>query len=181
MVVVYLSYIECMVLGLLNQGYRYGHELDKVVEERKMRLWTKMTRASMYQALTRLEKKGWVESSTEKNSKMPERKVYILTEAGNEALKNMIFEGLVSDEIMELNICVPISFLYTLPSDDAILQLRKREQAISQLLRDIPFINEEEDDYLGRKANAILIRKCYETQLQWLNWLINELIKKEKG
>lgn len=174
-----MSYIECMVLGLLNQGYRYGHELDKVIEERNMRLWSKMTRASMYQALARIKEKGWVETDTEKEGKQPERTVYTLTDAGREALKSMVAEGLASNELMEFRISIPVSFQYILPPHEAVSQLEKRKKVLSQLLDRFPPIPEKNSSYIGRRANIKLIRGYYQMEMDWLEWLISELKEQE--
>ena len=32
-----MSNAECLVLGLLHEGFRYGHELDRAMEKRSMR------------------------------------------------------------------------------------------------------------------------------------------------
>ncbi len=64
-----MSYVECMVLGLLKEGYRYGYELDKVLEERKMRYWANISRKSIYLALQRMTKKaGWKQIHTKKGT-----------------------------------------------------------------------------------------------------------------
>ncbi|HEX3046162.1 MAG TPA: PadR family transcriptional regulator [Bacillota bacterium] len=168
-----MSYIECMVLGLISQGYRYGHELDKVIEERNLRLWSKITRVSLYQALIRLKKKGWVATTTEREGKAPERNVYTLTESGRAALVKMVSESLASNEPMEFLISIPVSFLYLLPSDQAIAQLEKRQKTVAQILGKIPVV--QEDDHFGRKANVKLIGGYYQMELQWLEWLISEL------
>lgn len=170
-----MSHIECMVLGLLNQGCRYGHELDKVIEEHNLRIWSKMTRASMYQALARIKEKGWVETDVEKIGKSPERIVYTLTNAGREALKNMLLEGLASDEFMDFRISVPISFLYTLPPQEAIAQLEKRKGARAKMLAKFPPNSASDKKFTGQKANVKLILGYYQMEIEWLEWLISEL------
>ncbi len=171
-----MSYIECMVLGLLNQGRRYGHELDKVIEERHMRAWLKITRASMYQALARIKEKGWVNTSVEKIGNYPERTIYKLTDSGKKALNKMILDGLASDDFMEFHISVPISFIYTLPPQDAVIQLKKRKNSRVELLEKLPKDAENDDEKtLGERANIKLIVSYYKMELEWLEWLISEL------
>lgn len=170
-----MSNIECMILGLINQGYKYGHELDKVIEERQLRLWTKITRVSIYQALDRMKKKGWVESHTEKEGKMPERNIYSLTDVGEKALRDMIMQGLATSEYMEFNISIAVSFLSAIPTNEAVSQLEKRKVVVSQALKEFPPVNEEDNTHLPRKANLKLLRGYYEMELKWLEWLISEL------
>lgn len=175
-----MSHIECMILGLINQGYQYGHELNKVIEERQLRLWTKITRASIYQALARLSKKGWVESRTERVGKMPERTIYSLSDEGSKALKNMIVQGLATNEYMEFNISISVSFLSIISPYEAISQLEKRKVVVSQALKEFPIVDEEDNTHLPRKANLKLLRGYYEMELKWLEWLISELELKKR-
>lgn len=174
-----MSYVECMVLGLLYRGCRYGHEIDKAIEERNMRLWSKITRVSMYKALARIKEKGWAQTSIEKEGKLPERTVYTLTDAGIEALKNMVSEGLASNEIIDFRISIPVSFMSMLPPLEAINQLNKRKKMVLELLEDIQATTEEDNPFLGKIANRKLIRGYYNMELEWIEWLILELKKRE--
>lgn len=165
-----------MVLGLISQGYRYGHELDKVIEERNMRLWSKLTRVAMYKALTRIREKGWVKANTEKEGKQPERIVYTLTESGKEALKSLVAEELASNELMEFHISIPVSFLYILPPAEVIIHLEKRKKFLVQLLERISLIEDIDNcNVWGKRANGKLIHGYYRLEVQWLEWLISEL------
>ena len=96
-----MSTIECIVLGLLHSGCCYGHELDKVYKRCNMDLWTRSSRVSVYQALARLEKKGYATVSVEKSGNYPDRKVYTLTSAGEDALRDMVGRGLAANDLIE--------------------------------------------------------------------------------
>ncbi|TWH56996.1 putative transcriptional regulators [Desulfitobacterium sp. LBE] len=170
-----MSPVECMVLGLLYQGCKYGHEIDKVVTERHMRIWSKLTRASMYQALTRIEEKGWAKTTVEKDGNFPERKMYMLTDTGEKALKAMLHEGLASSEYVEFKISIYISFIYVLPPQEAIEQLTKRLKARMELMNTLPALSDEDDKRIGKKANHRLIKGYYQLEIEWLKSLLAEL------
>ncbi|WP_018305330.1 PadR family transcriptional regulator [Desulfitobacterium hafniense] len=170
-----MSPVECMVLGLLHQGCKYGHEIDKVVTERHMRIWSKLTRASLYQALTRIEEKGWAKATIERDGNFPEKKTYMLTDAGKEALNAMLNEGLASSEFIEFKLSIYMSFAYVLPPQEAIEQLTKRLNARIELMNTLPALTSEDDKRIGKKANYKLIKGYYELEIECLNTLIADL------
>jgi len=83
-----ISNLEASVLGLICEGFRYGYELEKTIEERNMRHWTEVAFSSIYYVLKRLEKKGLITSGTERVSGRS-RKVYSVTPQGKGEMKEM--------------------------------------------------------------------------------------------
>lgn len=170
------SYAECLVLGLIHSGAEYGHEIDKTMEEMNIRLWTKTNRATIYQALKRIEKKGWVTVHIEKVGNMPDRKNYQLTKEGEEALRQMVSEGLASEDIVTFEYLVTIGWLEVLPKDDVIAKIAKRKSFVKEIIEQ--YDSSEIDDadiYIGRRANVKFLHSYYEMELEWLEWLTNEL------
>ena len=86
-----ISNLEASVLGLICEGFRYGYELEKTIEERNMRLWTEVAFSSIYYVLKRLEKKGLITSGTERVSGRS-RKVYSVTPQGKAEMKEKVRE-----------------------------------------------------------------------------------------
>ena len=86
-----ISNLETSILGLICEGYRYGYELDKIIEERNMRHWTEIAFSSIYYVLKRLEKKGLITSGTERVSGRS-RKVYSVTPQGEAAMRGKVQE-----------------------------------------------------------------------------------------
>jgi len=86
-----ISNLEASVLGLICEGFRYGYELEKVIEERNMRYWTEIAFSSIYYVLKRLEKNGLITSATERVSGRS-RKVYSVTPQGNTKMKEKVMD-----------------------------------------------------------------------------------------
>jgi len=84
-----ISNLEASVLGLICEGFRYGYEMEKVIEERNMRQWTEIAFSSIYYVLKRLEKKGLITSGAERVSGRS-RKVYAVTPQGKEEIKDKV-------------------------------------------------------------------------------------------
>ena len=90
-----ISNLEASVLGLICEGFRYGYELDKIIDERNMRHWTEIGFSSIYYVLKRLEKEGLISSGSEQVSGRS-RKVYQVTPQGEAEMKSKVM-GLVSN------------------------------------------------------------------------------------
>lgn len=180
-----MSDTECLVLGLLSQGYRYGHELDKVYQRRHMDLWTKTTRVSMYQALARMEKKGWVSMQLEKVGNFPERKVYSLTSEGEKMLEEMVAEHFSSADLMTFDVCMALNYFQVLPTEKTIACLQERLTARRQLLETLPVYEDEEaacdeEKAFSKKHNLALVRGYYMLEVAWLENLIDDLRAREE-
>ncbi len=85
-----ISDIETAILGLLCEGFRYGYELEKAIQERGMRNWTEIGFSSIYYVLKRLEKERIITSKKEEVSGKPARRVYQVTEKGTRAMKEKL-------------------------------------------------------------------------------------------
>ena len=81
---------EAAILGLVCEGPQYGYELEKIIEERGMRVWTEIGFSSIYYVLKRLEAKGFVTGVVESVEGKPSRKVYTATEKGLDAMREKV-------------------------------------------------------------------------------------------
>ncbi|MDP9295203.1 MAG: PadR family transcriptional regulator [Actinomycetota bacterium] len=55
-----VSKVEVVVLGLLAEERLYGYELLERLRDRSLAFWVEVGRASVYQALRRLEQEGLI-------------------------------------------------------------------------------------------------------------------------
>jgi DNA-binding PadR family transcriptional regulator len=77
---------ELVTLGLLADAPAYGYELLERARSRRMDEWADVGRASIYQALERLERRGWVQGRAQEGAAGPDRRVFRLTRAGRARL-----------------------------------------------------------------------------------------------
>jgi DNA-binding PadR family transcriptional regulator len=90
------SPVEFLILLLLNEEPTHGYDIMQILGDKFSGLWSPKA-GTVYPALSRLEEKGLIkireEASTQADSGQPEyppKKVYVLTEKGSSALKNII-------------------------------------------------------------------------------------------
>lgn len=175
-----MSATEVLVLGLIRSGAKYGHEIDKRLDEWQIRLWNRTNRATIYKVLQRMEKKNWISSDLEKIGNYPERKVYSLTSEGERALQKMVAEGLASKEIVQFEQSVWIGFMEVLPPSLVAQQIKRRRSYVRNLLEQFPLEEDLEPNcYLGKKANIKFLRSYYQLELEWLDWILEEMRKDE--
>ena len=74
------------MLGLLSLGPKTGYELRKLSEESIQHFWRE-SYGQIYPSLKELERRGWATRRVEESKGRPDRQVYALTEAGEEALR----------------------------------------------------------------------------------------------
>jgi PadR family transcriptional regulator, regulatory protein AphA len=77
------------MLGILSYGPMTGYNLKKVFDKSISQVWV-ASLSQMYRELSSLEKKGYVSSHVQKQEDRPDKKVYTLTEEGENAFNNWL-------------------------------------------------------------------------------------------
>ena len=81
---------ELTILSLLAEGPRFGHEVQRVIDERGLREWLTVGFSSVYYILNKLEARNLLKSEIRSSGRSPGRKVYSLTEAGRGVLQTAV-------------------------------------------------------------------------------------------
>jgi DNA-binding PadR family transcriptional regulator len=136
-----ISNLEASVLGLICEGFRYGYELDKVIEERNMRHWTEIAFSSIYYVLKRLEKKGLITSGAERVSGRS-RKVYSVAPQGKAEMKEKVRDLISSHHAVADPFDLGIGNMHNLTHGEIIAGLRSY----------IESLGEREQSFRGRLA-----------------------------
>ncbi len=85
-----VSPIDIILLGLLKEQPRNGYEINKVIKQRRIRSWVRISEASVYRKLRSLADAGALSSRTTRDGQNPEKTVFALTPAGIELLAESI-------------------------------------------------------------------------------------------
>lgn len=91
-----MTHSEVIILRLLTTKDRYGYELDRLIEENKMRQWANIGFSSIYHVLNKMEKHSLLSSYSVKEEGSPKRKVYRISDGGRAALKEEVIRMLSS-------------------------------------------------------------------------------------
>jgi DNA-binding PadR family transcriptional regulator len=166
--------VEIVALGLLAERPMHGWELLERFRALGMELWVDVGRASVYQALRRLEEEGSVTSRLEEGTNGPDRRVYRLVRKGKTRLRRALFERLGAAEGPGSEAGLALGFVHTLPAPDVRSVLASREG----VLRDHAAAIRDDRRRLARErgapaasAYALLDREAalVEADLAWMS------------
>lgn len=122
-----------LLLGLLSEQDRHGYELNDFIEHNLQNV-IKLSKATAYQLLDRLEQHGFIESRLEQHGQRPNRKVYRLTDAGKQHLERLLLTQLAAEEPLILPGNVPVMFSQLLPTPEVRAALETRLKALEARL-----------------------------------------------
>jgi DNA-binding PadR family transcriptional regulator len=172
------SALGLLILWQLIAGPNHAYGLHKLfVSQGKERVVNLRSRASLQQAIKRLQRLGLVElHETVRSEGYPDRIVYAITDAGREAARVWLREMLADTAGEYPEFIAAISILFGLEPDDARAQLELRASQLAAALSDaesqlagspgLPRLFLLEEEY----RKAILT-----AQLSWLNGVIDDL------
>jgi DNA-binding PadR family transcriptional regulator len=166
------STVEYALLGLLRQQAQSGYDLRKVFSTTPMRHFSDSP-GSIYPALQRLEKRGWVGSAAEKNDAR-KRRVFSPTHAGTGALIAWL-EGPVTreDVIWRLDETL-LRFAFLDGNVKRSVTLRFVEQFERELAAYVRELEEHEKAFVpnARRSTGYLAFQSgvesYQARLEWL-------------
>jgi DNA-binding PadR family transcriptional regulator len=113
------SKVEVVVLGLLAEEPMYGYDLLERFRARSMGFWVEVGKASVYQALRRLEREGSINGRSQAGPEGPDRRVYRITRAGRDRLMSGLSERVSSLEPYETDGGLALGFAHLLSASDA--------------------------------------------------------------
>ena len=128
------SKVEVVVLGLLAEEPLYGYDLLELFRTRSMGFWVEIGKASVYQALRRLEREGLINGRLQDGPEGPDRRVYRITKAGRDRLKSGLSERIASLEPYETDGGLALGFAHLLSASEARKAVDDREAAVRDLL-----------------------------------------------
>lgn len=173
-----MTQIEIALLALLYEEDRYGYEIEAVIEERKMRNWTKIGFSSIYNSLNNLEKKGWIGSRYEAEYGSPPRKVYFVKDTFKKTVLETIKMALHSPERLYSEFSIGLAFSHLLTKEEVYEclikyreNLQKRQQTILQSYKEQQMIH----NIVHVKALFTHPLKLIEAELEWINDLLDEI------
>jgi DNA-binding PadR family transcriptional regulator len=177
-----VSKVEVVVLGLLAEEPLYGYGVLDRFRERSMGFWTEVGRASVYQALRRMESDGVVTGKAQEGTEGPDRRVFRITKAGRDRLRAGLAERLADPAPYETDAGLAMGFAHLLSVAEARKAVDERELGVRDLLDAIKTerARTSADRGPGRTvANGMLDRQesLAKAELTWLGTFRTQLAK----
>ncbi|MFC1728811.1 PadR family transcriptional regulator [candidate division KSB1 bacterium] len=121
------------ILGLLAEHPMHGYEILQTIKERRMDQWLKISTASIYNSLTRLETQRYIEESKVKIGKSPQRNVYRLSASGRVYLKRLVVRFLENYSYTDYPFGLGVAFLQSADAGEVRLILEKRLKTLIEI------------------------------------------------
>ncbi|HET8651483.1 MAG TPA: PadR family transcriptional regulator [Gaiellaceae bacterium] len=123
---------ECAVLGLLSFGERSGYDLKKLADHSVGYFWTP-AKSRIYATLPRLVEAGLVTRRDVAQAGKPDKQLYRLTSAGEEALRRWIAEAPPEPETSRNTLLVRVFFGGLVDPDAIVARVREHRAAAEKL------------------------------------------------
>jgi DNA-binding PadR family transcriptional regulator len=172
------SPLNVVVLATLAEAPMHVYRMQQLIEQRgRDRVVNVRSRASLYQAIQRLERLGLVTAqATVKGAAHPDRTVYAITDAGRAAVTQWLRELLRTTGAEFPPFTAAVSLMAHLEPHDARAQLEQRAAAVE---RAMAAAEAEPREHLGLRGRLPLEEEYRRTvqaaELAWLRGVIDDL------
>lgn len=121
---------EMLLLGLLRNGEMHGYQLNDYIE-RTLSFCADVKKATAYFLLDKMEGRGWVTVTEQREGNRPPRKVYHLTPSGEVEFQRLLRENLATFSSARSAADIGLAFLGALDPGEARQLLQQRRAALS--------------------------------------------------
>jgi len=126
-----------VILGLLRERPLYGYEIKHIIEDH-MGDWTSIAFGSIYFALGKLAKQGFIDKvGTEQRGSRPSRTVYAISESGHKEFIRLLREVWQEVERHYFALDIGLFFMDALPVEEVSRYLRGRIAQLEDIVTHI--------------------------------------------
>jgi len=170
---------ELTILGIISTGPTYGHQIMQIIRVSEARRWIELSEKHVYYVLRKLAREGWVEETVERVGNTPARKVYSITDAGRDALREM----LTADALVGAQAYDPFDTALAMLADKSVLDgeesvrvLRRRRDALQRRLTVDGLDGDLEEVHQrfggGVYSMAVKAQRLLYAEIEWLDEVI---------
>ncbi len=177
-----ISTHDLLVLGFVSRRPIHGHKIKQLVGGTQAERWAKISQPHIYYVLQKLARSGYVTSEEARVGNTPPRIMYSITEAGSNALRDMLrSDELLSEEYYsDFDVLLAmLSFSRVLPAEDCVSIARRRLGYLSARLAelDVPEEFGRIQEKYGPVARAIYAHRIAVLRAEeaWLAGVLEEI------
>ena len=115
-----MSAVDLILLGIVLEQPCSAYDIQKNVEYRNLSKWVKISSPSIYKKVIQLEEKGYFESETVREGKMPEKTVYSITPEGKAYFLSLMKQTAARSVSVLFDFNAVIAGLNKVPKDMAL-------------------------------------------------------------
>jgi DNA-binding PadR family transcriptional regulator len=127
-----VSKINTLLLGLIAQKPLNPYEIEKILNKSNIRDWFPISKSSVYAGIRTLNESGLIAGEVRKDSNMPEKTIYSLTEKGSNELKETVEQFLASLDLDPVQFSIGSFFMGRLDKAVVINILNNKIKGMDQ-------------------------------------------------
>lgn len=140
---------QLLVLGLLEKGSMSGYDIKNMLEMSGAESWGGVLTGSIYHALNKLEKDGYIEVSSIENVGHRQKAIYQITEAGEKYLSTLIYKALQTSSVSYPTLLYSgLNFLEFLPREQCVRALEEQKEQLEQQYQALRAGQEQKEEAL---------------------------------
>ena len=164
---------EITILGILKEQPVHAYRLEQLLNEKKLKNKIDLAFSSIYAVLKKLEKKKFVYGVVEKIPKHADKKVYHITENGDNEFINNLKQALTKPEARKSSFELCLHFSNFIPKLELKEILKMYEAELTRLIQNqIKEITTLKTDDQLKRALYNRSLKLWQAEKQWLKELI---------
>jgi DNA-binding PadR family transcriptional regulator len=147
--------VRLVILGLLSDRPLHGYEIKQIIEEH-MGDWTSIAFGSIYFALDKMSKNGFIEKlATEQSGNRPSRSVYQITAAGRDEFMRLLRKSWQNMERTYYAIDISLFFLDRLAPEEVKGYLQNRISTLGKIINHLQAHESEQLQNAEEKETAL--------------------------
>ncbi len=169
---------ELLLLGLLRRGDLHGYQLHEFIET-NMSACVDLKKPTAYYLLEQMTERGWLRVSAElAEGRRPTRRLYTITEQGEEAYQRLLRENLAEAHTSLFPGNIGLAFLDDITSAEALTLLRQRYTALQSQLQALAQAPPHPDNFQYLIDHQ---KHHLHSELAWLERILADLERKLEG
>ena len=125
-----MSSIDLAILGIVMERPQSAYDIQRDVDAHHFPRWTKISTASVYRRVLRLEEEGYLEGTVVPGERFADKTVYAVTEAGRRYFQELMEAYAAQPVPLRFDFNVVVANLNKLPLPEALPLLDSLEQTL---------------------------------------------------
>lgn len=172
--------IDLIILGMLIEKPQSAYEIQKDIEYHHFDRWSRISVPSIYKKVIQLEAKGLLKSTVVQGSKLSNKAVYHITEAGIEHFHKLMTELSLTEPLILFDFNILIANITKLPVAQGLKLILNLKEKVSDALQSYKNWEEEFRD-IPFNGRAIISQQVsvYLTLIEWLDNFEQQFLQRE--
>ncbi len=164
---------EFTILGILKQQPAHAYQIEKLLQKENLKTKVDLAFSSIYNILKKLQRKKYLTSHLEQNNKLPDRKVYNITELGNQKFKEYLQQHLSLPKALKSSFELCLHFSNFMPVMELKNALTTYEAELNRMIQtQVQKITELKTQDPVTRALYNRSLRLWQAEKQWLKELL---------